>query len=109
MRLIVGTLLFCALLNPAVSGEYQPGEVGYAYKDADTSAFLVKVLTAMNKKYRKKVIDDSETIFWVPDSETQKKEVEGRVTQYLFVRDTCRELPAPLPEDPVNWNLSCTK
>ena len=109
MRAASILILLTALSSEVVSGEYREDEIGYSYPDSDTKEFLVQVLVALEKDYRMKVISGAETISWVPDSPEQEREVSGRVSQYIFVKEVCPKLPVPSPSDPVNWNLSCKK
>ena len=69
--------------------------------------YLKRVLIAMNLAYSIKTKEGRNVIIWKSESKEQEQEVLNRVSQYFFVRDTCKELPLPSPDQPAKPELSC--
>ena len=80
---------------------------GITYPDPDTTIFLKSVLKAMEISFSEKATPEGMHISWQSKSDTQFQEIQNRVSQYVFVKDACKNIPLPTPEAPAQSKLSC--
>jgi len=80
---------------------------GVKYDDPVREEYLKKVLTAMNLDYAVEAKDDGIWIMWFSDSDEQWDEITNRVSQYFFIKEICKGLPLPAPDQPAKVELEC--
>ena len=111
MRFFVIALTIAFGIPCARATELAPGDcidrVCIIEHNPEHEEYLKRVLTAMNLTYSIKSKEGSNVISWKSESKEQEQEILNRVSQYFFIRDTCRELPLPTPDQPAKPELSC--
>ena len=61
----------------------------------------------MEISYTEKKTKNGQYIEWVTIDEAIENEIDRRVSQYLFIKKTCTNLPLPTPSEPSKDELSC--
>jgi len=94
--------------KPPVEGESQLDKlVGITYQDKESAVFLKEVLSVMNIKFRVTETSKGQLIEWKYLSESQFQEISNRVSQYGFIKNTCKGMKLPSPKDNAKSELSC--
>lgn len=111
MRFFVIALGIAFGISDAKAAELVPEDcidrVCISEHDPESEEYLKKVLSAMNLAYSVKTKEGRNVIIWKSESKKQEEGVLARVSQYFFVRDICKELPLPTPNQPAKAELSC--
>jgi hypothetical protein len=74
--------------------------VGRSDTDVRVNEFLKRVLDTMQLPYKVENKSGQTTIWWVPRSEAEEKEVDGRLLQYGFAINGCPPEKWPTPDTP---------
>jgi hypothetical protein len=86
-----------------------PKCVGRIEYDARLTDFHKRVLESMHISYEVEDQKGRIAIWWVSRSEAEKKEVDGRVSQYSFAIHACPRDKWPTPETPAGTLTYCTE
>ena len=81
--------------------------VGITYPDKDSSTFLKAVLFSMNITFKELTTINGQYIEWASDNESQELEIQNRVSQYIFIKEVCKNMKLPSPSSPALKELSC--
>jgi hypothetical protein len=111
MKIVIIVFSVVFVISVAKAAELIPQDcIGKAcIKEADTESeeYLKKVLSAMDLAFAVKNTENGTWIIWESESKEQEQEVMNRVSQYFFLKDVCKELPLPSPDQPAKPELSC--
>ena len=108
LLLIVHLLLVSFIATTAHSNNDAPNQyTGIIYPDDVSTSFLKAVLTSMQIPFTQTSTPKGKYIKWASKGEAHRKEIENRVSQYIFIKEVCKNLPLPKPEEPAREKLSC--
>jgi hypothetical protein len=102
---------FWFMANSALAADPYCGEspscVGHTEYDSRLTEFYVRVLEAMHIQYKVERQNGNVTIWWVPKTETEQREVDDRASQYSFAIHACPRDMWPTPETPAATLTYC--
>ena len=84
-----------------------PWCVGHTEYDSRLTDFYMRVLEAMHIQYKVERRQGQVTIWWVPRSESEQKEVDDRASQYSFAIHACPRDMWPTPKTPAGTLTYC--
>jgi hypothetical protein len=108
MKYLFSTFLILLVSFSLSAESYKEGMVGFSYPDNDSSDFLIKALDSLDKDYEEKEVSGRKTIFWTPKNKEEENEISNRVSQYIFIKTVCKDIPLPLPSEPAKNEISCS-
>jgi hypothetical protein len=83
--------------------------VGRLEDDQRLTDFHIRVLETLRLPYKLEKHDDRVTVWWVPRSDAEEKEVDDRMGQYAGAIHDCAPDDWPTPTTPARAVFSCAK